>query len=42
MCVRPVFTVPFDTEVEQRDDIMEDETVFILKADFKADNQSES
>ncbi|MEE1125869.1 MAG: DUF6273 domain-containing protein [Acutalibacteraceae bacterium] len=41
MAVRPAFTVPFDTEVEQRDDVIEDEAVFVLKADFKADNQPE-
>lgn len=33
MCVRPVFTVPFDTEVEKSDMVIKGKAVYILKAD---------
>ena len=39
MCVRPVFTVPFDTQVEQSKDIIEGQTVYILTAEKPSESK---
>lgn len=33
MCVRPVFTVPFDTEVEKSDMVIKGKAVYIIQSD---------